>query len=126
MVLSTPAIDRKQLATGNGLSPGMSAYVAERRWSVGVMTSQSNPADLMMEVYRALNQLQWRWKTPTNQSFQVRVLVDRPAFSKPVRLCLQLFKTPTGYSLDVHRLDGDMIPFFATSSDLMRELRIGS
>jgi serine/threonine protein kinase len=130
MQLSTPALNNQpaasHLAMGNGLTPGMSAYIAERRWAVGVMTSQSNPAELMMEVYRTLNQLQWRWKTPTNQSFQVRVLVDRPEFRKPVRLCLQLFKSSTGYSLDVHRLDGDMIPFFVTSSNLMRELRFGN
>lgn len=138
MVLQTPVIQRyapgRHAAGTNGINssamlPHSAALPSKgsppgRHWSVGVRSMRSNPAELMMEIYRCLHQLQWRWKTPSNQSFQVRVLVSRTEFGQPVRLCLQLFKTSTGYSLDIHRLDGDMIAFFVVCSELMKELHL--
>lgn len=137
MILQTPGVPRYvpgQHGVGaNGISnvanivhgtPEVLKSSPARHWSVGVRSMRSNPAELMMEIYRSLHQLQWRWKTPSNQSFQVRVLVNRTEFSHPVRLCLQLFKTSTGYSLDIHRLDGDMIAFFVVCSELMKELHL--
>lgn len=121
MVLQTPLVD------GGGGQPvehdGIGRDVAPRRWNVGIVLSRSDPAEAMLEVYRTLHKLQWRWKTPSNQTFQVRVLVNKPGLTKPVRLCLQLFKTSTGFNLDIHRLDGDMIPFLAICSQLYREIR---
>lgn len=107
-----------------GEDPDLHKRVAPRRWVVGVSSAWGSPADVMMEVYRSLHELRWRWKTPSNQNFQVRVLVNRSEFSRPVRLCLQLFKCSTGYNLDIHRLDGDMIAYFVVASELMRELHI--
>lgn len=98
--------------------------VVEREWDVGIRCPQRNPADAMMEVYRALHALQWRWKTPQNQSFQIRALVERQGHENHVRLCLQLFKSSAGYQLDVQRIDGDLIAYFVACSDLMRELRV--
>jgi serine/threonine protein kinase len=98
--------------------------IAPRHWHVGISTSRVNPTDLMMQVYGTLHRLEWKWKTPPNQSFQVKVLVDRSGFSRPVRLCLQLFKISSGFNLDIHRLDGEMIPFFLVCSELIRELPI--
>lgn len=94
----------------------------EREWEVGLRCAQRNPADAMMEVYRALHALQWRWKTPTNQSFQIRALVE--SGDRPVRLCLQLFKSCSGYQLDLQRIDGELIAYFVACSNLMRELRV--
>eukprot|EP00177_Eucheuma_denticulatum_P003126 GFKZ01005637.1.p1 GENE.GFKZ01005637.1~~GFKZ01005637.1.p1 ORF type:complete len:516 (+),score=68.53 GFKZ01005637.1:723-2270(+) len=94
-----------------------------REWDVGIRCVQRNPADAMMEVYRALHALQWRWKTPAHQSFQIRALVDKAGMERPVRLCLQLFKSSSGYHLDIQRIDGELIAYFVVCSELMRELR---
>lgn len=97
--------------------------LGEREWEVGIRCAQRNPADAMMEIYRALHVLNWRWKTPANQSFQIRALVEKPRLDRPVRLCLQLFKASSGYQLDIQRLDGDLIAFFVGCGELKRELR---
>ena len=96
--------------------------IAKREWDVGIRCSQRNPADAMMEVYRALHVLQWRWKTPPNQSFQIRALIAKPDPDPDVRLCLQLYKSTSGYQLDIQRIDGELIAYFVACSDLMREL----
>lgn len=98
--------------------------LGEREWDVGIRCQQRNPADAMMEVYRALHTLQWRWKTPGNQSFQIRVLIERRGLRRPVRLCLQLFKSSSGYQLDIQRIDGDLIGYFVSCCELKRELRV--
>lgn len=118
MVLQTP-----QGEAAHAEQNGIGRDVAPRRWNVGIVVSRADPAEAMLEVYRTLHKLQWRWKTPSNQTFQVRVLVSKPGLAKPVRLCLQLFKTSTGFNLDIHRLEGDMIPFLAICSQLYREIR---
>lgn len=97
--------------------------LGEREWDVGIRCAQRNPADAMMEVYRALHALHWRWKTPANQSFQVRALIEKVGLERPVRLCLQLFKSSSGYQLDVQRVDGDLIAYFVSCCELKRELR---
>lgn len=97
--------------------------LGEREWDVGIRCAQRNPADAMMEVYRALHALQWRWKTPSNQSFQIRALVEKKGLQRPVRLCLQLFKSLSGYQLDIQRIDGDLIAYFLSCCELKRELR---
>lgn len=109
--------------TGNGTGVGGNHMFGPREWDVGVRCAQRNPADAMMEVYRALHALQWRWKTPANQSFHIRALVERAGLDRPIRLCLQLFKSSSGYQLDIQRVDGDLIAYFVACSDLMRELR---
>lgn len=107
----------------NGTGHGNPNF-GEREWDVGIRCVQRSPADALMEVYRALHTLGWRWKTPSTQSFQIRVLVDRGGQERPVRLCLQLFKSSSGYQLDVQRIDGDLIAYFVACSELMRELRV--
>lgn len=117
---SGPNENGTELVNGN---EGRVRLLGEREWDVGIRCAQRNPADAMMEVYRALHVLQWRWKTPGNQSFQIRVLFENPGLERPVRLCLQLFKSSSGYQLDIQRLDGDLIAYFVACCDLKRELR---
>lgn len=105
--------------TGNS---GSVRLLGEREWEVGIRCSQRNAADSMMEIYRALHALQWRWKTPSNQSFQIRALVEKRGLDRPVRLCLQLFKSSSGYQLDVQRVDGELIAYFVACCELKREL----
>ncbi|CDF32209.1 SNF1-related serine threonine protein kinase catalytic subunit alpha KIN10 [Chondrus crispus] len=119
MALQTPLVHQ-----GNGPVPGGDRLYGEREWDVGIRCAQRNPADAMMEVYRALHALRWRWKTPANQSFQIRALVEKPGLDRPIRLCLQLFKSSSGYQLDIQRMDGELIAYFVACSELMRELRV--
>lgn len=121
---STMSIQTPQLPNGTQVHSTDDNTMPEREWDVGIRCAQRNPADAMMEVYRALHALHWRWKTPANQSFQVRALVEKAGLDPPVRLCLQLFKSSSGYQLDIQRIDGDLIAYFAACADLMRELRV--
>ncbi len=95
-----------------------------REWTAGVRCRQTSAGDAMCEIFRALHLLGWAWKTPACQSYQIRVLVARNGFVEPVRLCLQLFKASTCYYLDIHRLGGDTIAYFAVCAELLRELRL--
>lgn len=119
MALQTPLAH-----PGIGPSSSGDRLFGEREWDVGIRCAQRNPADAMMEVYRALHVLQWRWKTPANQSFQIRALVEKAGLDRPIRLCLQLFKSSSGYQLDIQRIDGELIAYFVACSELMRELRV--
>lgn len=127
MVLQTPQLGGAGGPTGGVVRPSTNGRPTPRVWAAGVkVRAMSTPADAMMEVYSALQDLHWRWKTPGNQSFQIRALVqdDKQPNATPVRLCLQLFKSPTGgYQLDIHRLDGDIIAYFVACSDLMRRVK---
>lgn len=122
---STPMTLQNPLMSNIGNQPnvGGSHLFGHREWDVGVRCPQRNPADAMMQVYQALHRLQWRWKTPANQSFHIRALVERAGLDGPIRLCLQLFKSSSGYQLDIQRIDGDLIAYFVACSDLMREMR---
>lgn len=130
MASTSPIPSQSQnLVDGNGSASIPVSYdlsvrlLGEREWDVGIRCQQRNPADAMMEIYRALHSLQWRWKTPANLSFQIRALVEQRGLQRPVRLCLQLFKSSSGYQLDVQRIDGDLIGYFVSCCDLKRELR---
>lgn len=124
-VANSPMVQSPLINTAaNRPVPGGGNHLfGQREWDVGVRCTHRNPADVMMEVYRALHALQWRWKTPANQSFQIRALVEKPGLDRPIRLCLQLFKSSSGYQLDIQRIDGELIAYFVACSDLMRELR---
>lgn len=93
-----------------------------RQWDVGLKCKQGNAADAMSHIYSALHSLQWRWKNPAKHDFQVRVLIEKAGLERPVRMCLQLFKSASGYQLDVRRIDGDVIAYFASCCELKREL----
>lgn len=117
------AFQRRMSQAVNGPGSNGDRFFGAREWDVGIRCPQRNPADAMMEVYRALHALQWRWKTPANQCFQIRALVEKAGLERPIRLCLQLFKSSSGYQLDIQRIDGELIAYFVVCSDLMRELR---
>lgn len=94
-----------------------------RRWNVGIALSSQDPAAVMLTCYRTLHRFNWRWKTPSNYAFQVRVLVNEPGLTRPVRLSLQLFKTSAGFNLDLHLLDGDVFPYLAICGKLFRDVQ---
>lgn len=97
-----------------------------REWMAGVQLKQRTPNDAMMEMYRCLNVLHWKWKTPQTHAFQIRVLVERPEFDPAVRMSLQLYRAPSGscYVLDLQRLDGDTLAYFAAAKELLSMLKV--
>ncbi len=97
-----------------------------REWTAGVQLRQRNPNDAMLEMYRCLNVLQWKWKTPQTHAFQIRVLVERPEFDPAVRMSLQLYRGASAscYVLDIQRLDGDTLAYFAVAKELLRMLKV--
>ncbi len=96
-----------------------------REWTAGVQLRQRNPKQAMFEIYRCLRELQWKWKTPQANAFQIRVLVERPEFDPAVRMSLQLYRVASGsYMLDIQRLDGDTLAYFAVAKELLRMLKI--
>eukprot|EP00171_Calliarthron_tuberculosum_P017243 IDg17243t1 len=101
--------------SGSHSSGGESAYGSEviRTWTAGVQCQLTSSSNTMIEVYRALHALKWRWKTPVNQSFHIRVLVEKKEFNVPVRLSLQLYKGEGFYYIDMQRLGGDTLAYFA-------------
>ncbi|KAA8496101.1 Serine/threonine protein kinase OSK1 [Porphyridium purpureum] len=102
-----------------------------RSWIIGVHSRLPRAADVMMEVYRALSALRWRWKSPSHQPFQIKVIVfdETQQVSKDgellqCRFTLQLYKTTSGFRLDIiHRL-GNMFSFLYACNMLLRELRV--
>eukprot|EP00184_Porphyridium_aerugineum_P007644 CAMPEP_0184698514 /NCGR_PEP_ID=MMETSP0313-20130426/5120_1 /TAXON_ID=2792 /ORGANISM="Porphyridium aerugineum, Strain SAG 1380-2" /LENGTH=477 /DNA_ID=CAMNT_0027157477 /DNA_START=88 /DNA_END=1521 /DNA_ORIENTATION=+ len=100
-----------------------------RQWTIGVHSKFPRAADIMMEVYRALSALRWRWKSPPHQPFQVKVLVADesqgvPDESQQVRFALQLYKTAGGFRLDVTERLGNTFMFLGVCNMLLRELHV--
>lgn len=97
-----------------------------QEWMVGVELKQRTPNDAMMELYRCLNVLHWKWKTPQSHAFQIRVLVERPEYDPAVRMSLQLYRgSSTGcYVLDMQRLNGDTLAYFAVTKELLTMLKV--
>ena len=98
------------------------SMVPFRPWNIGVYTSQSNPMDVMNSIYRALETLKWRWKTPSQADYHIRALMLGKGRSEPLRIALQLYKMNDGFQLDIQKLAGDTMIFCITCSDLLREL----
>jgi hypothetical protein len=113
------------LASTLAVSLAFPPHLPSRPWITGKPTPRGHPAELMAHVYKTLHDLGWRWKTPSDKAFQIRVLVNRPEFRKPVRVSLQLFRTLSSFTLDIQRIDGDVLAFFSVSLQLMRELQRG-
>lgn len=119
----SPAVPPYSQASHHRHLQDATRFVPPRRWNVGIALPSQDPAAVMLTCYRTLHRFNWRWKTPSNHAFQVRVLVNEPGLTRPVRLSLQLFKTSTGFNLDLHLLDGDVFPYLAICGKIFREIQ---
>jgi 5'-AMP-activated protein kinase catalytic alpha subunit len=110
-----------------------------RRWHLGVQSSLA-PADMMLEIFRALRHLRFEWKIVAQYSLKCRPC-SRPAdgsqppgtldASSPhavrckVKIGLQLYKIQEdSYLLDIRKVDGDVMPFMDVCSLLLSELKL--
>ncbi|EOD13725.1 hypothetical protein EMIHUDRAFT_246661 [Emiliania huxleyi CCMP1516] len=86
----------------------------QRRWHLGVQSSMS-PADMMLEIFRALRVLQFEWKIVAQYSLKCRPCTARtasegmgqePMTRFKVKVGLQLYKIQEdSYLLDIRKAD---------------------
>lgn len=107
------------------------------RWHLGVPSSLS-PADMMLEIFRALRALRFEWKIVAQYSLKCRPCTRpstdaaAPTFDKSsmavrckVKVGLQLYKIQEdSYLLDIRKIDGDVLPFMDVCSLLLGELKL--
>jgi len=123
--------------------PAMSrsgAEAAPRHWHLGVQSSMS-PADMMLEIFRALKALQFEWKIVAQYSLKCRPCPRQPlsiqdaatpamdssgmAIRCKVKVGLQLYKIQEdSYLLDLRKVDGEVLPFMDVCSLLLNELKL--
>mmetsp|Transcript_34149 Transcript_34149/g.93912 ORF Transcript_34149/g.93912 Transcript_34149/m.93912 type:complete len:530 (-) Transcript_34149:392-1981(-) len=123
--------------------PGPSRVPApEKRWQLGVV-SFLPPADMMLEIFRALRALQFEWKIVAQYSLKCRPCTRPPmgasdgshsmidpsgmAVRCKVKVGLNLYKIPQQeeqYLLDIRKVDGEVLPFMDVCSLLLSELKL--
>ncbi|KAJ1624168.1 SNF1-related protein kinase [Pavlovales sp. CCMP2436] len=107
-----------------------------KKWHLGVQ-SRMPPADMMLEIFRALRIVHFEWKVVAQYQVVCRPSLkcvdglildgDDDAVGKraSVKLGLQLYKVMEDqYLLDVKRLEGDIFPFMDVCSALLCELKL--
>merc|ERR1719198_1863078 len=111
------------------------AEALQRRWHLGVQSSMP-PADMMLEILRALRALQFEWKIVAQYSLKCRPCTSSMdslgasedggmALRCKVKIGLQLYKIQEDlYLLDVRKVDGDMLPFMDICALLLSELHL--
>ncbi|XP_072275442.1 5'-AMP-activated protein kinase catalytic subunit alpha-2 isoform X2 [Pyxicephalus adspersus] len=92
--------------------------VKKAKWHLGIR-SQSRPCDIMAEVYRAMKQLDFEWKS-VNQ-YHLRVRSKNPVTGNFVKMSLQLYQVdPRSFLLDFKSIDDDSVEQKSTSASLQR------
>jgi len=109
-----------------------------RRWHLGVQSSLP-PADMMLEIFRALRALQFEWKIVAQYSLKCRPCTRPPAQESghsmidpsgmavrcKVKVGLNLYKIhEESYLLDIRKVDGEVLPFMDVCSLLLSELKL--
>jgi len=99
---------------------------ASRRIQLGIVNSYLSASEIMMELYRALSVLQWRWKSPSVYHIRVIAASIESALpgAKQVRLVIQLYRTASRFVVDIALHDGDLFSFILACHMIVCELRI--
>jgi len=117
---------------GGGRAEGAAQAAMVKKWHLGVQ-SRLPPADMMIEVFRALKAINFEWKVVAQYQLVCRPAVRQAAEGDlgasarraQVKLGLQLYKVVDDqYLLDVKRLEGDIFPFMDVCSSLLCELKL--
>ena len=101
------------------------------------LQSAMAPADMMLEIFRALRTLQFEWKIVAQYALKCRPC-PRAAALPPhetqqnslaarckVKVGLQLYKIQDDlYLLDVRKVDGEVLPFMDVCALLLAELKL--
>jgi len=113
-----PLIQPQQLAESAAMLAASSVQrgapeAVQRRWHLGVQSSMS-PADMMLEIFRALRVLQFEWKIVAQYSLKCRPCTARtasegmgqePMTRFKVKVGLQLYKIQEdSYLLDIRKV----------------------
>jgi len=137
---------QQAMAVGGGLPFGQMGATAgrgvtdamQRKWHLGVQSSLA-PADMMLEIFRALRALRFEWKIVAQYSLKCRPCTRPPvepsgsgtldassmAVRCKVKVGLQLYKIQEdAYLLDIRKVDGDVLPFMDVCSLLLGELKL--
>jgi len=111
------------------------------KWQLGVQSSMP-PADMMLEIFRALRTLQFEWKIVAQYSLKCRpcsrphMPTDAAAGAAAaehssmttrckVKVGLQLYKIQEdSYLLDIRKVDGEVLPFMDVCALLLAELKL--
>jgi len=116
------------------------AEALQRRWHLGVQSALP-PADMMLEIFRALRTLKFEWKIVAQYSLKCRPCLrlampnqeatpggfDPPSSAAryKVKVGLQLYKIQDeSYLLDIRKVDGEVLPFMDVCSLLLSELKL--
>lgn len=126
---TTPAVrgstERNGTATENGQHARPDATLVLLSWEVGLVITKASAPKVMMDVYRAFHRLNWRWKTPAQGNFHVRVMVNEDGLDNEVRIAVQLFKTHNGFQIDLQKLGGRSVSYLGYCAELMTEIHKG-
>jgi len=139
MHASQPVPPRSDEQSPSMLQP-MANPAAQRggggKWQLGVQSSMP-PADMMLEIFRALRTLQFEWKIVAQYSLKCRPYTrasdaSNGAFDASsmavrckVKVGLQLYKiVEDSYLLDSRKVDGEVLPFMDVCSLLLGELKL--
>jgi len=120
----------------SGMPPTVRGEAPSRRWHLGVQSSLA-PADMMLEIFRALRALRFEWKIVAQYSLKCRPYTrasdaSNGAFDASsmavrckVKVGLQLYKiVEDSYLLDIRKVDGEVLPFMDVCSLLLGELKL--
>jgi 5'-AMP-activated protein kinase catalytic alpha subunit len=99
---------------------GTSQPVKRAKWHLGIR-SQSKPADIMNEVFRAMKALNFEWKMVS--PYQVRVRRLNQVTQKYTKICLQLYQVDCrSYLLDFKSEAKNTMEFFEMCAALIINL----
>merc|ERR1712139_14156 len=122
------------------MQPQRGPDTMQRKWHLGVQSSMA-PADMMLEIFRALRALQFEWKIVAQYSLKCRPCTRPPvgasegghsmidpsgmAVRCKVKVGLNLYKIhEESYLLDIRKVDGEVLPFMDVCSLLLSELKL--
>jgi 5'-AMP-activated protein kinase catalytic alpha subunit len=122
-VLSPPASSLMPMTqqfgdVSTGTSPTDEAiFSAKHMWFLGKMSRQP-PIEIMREVYRVLQQCDFKWKVVSVYSLQVKCLHD-------VKISLQLYKISNQkHLLDFKKMSGPQLEFFDACNVILNSLHL--
>lgn len=112
---STSTLPNKSYAGGDNGQP-----VKRAKWHLGIR-SQSKPADIMNEVFRAMKALSFEWKILS--PYQVKVRRLNPVTQEYTKICLQLYQVDQrSYLLDFKSEARSIMEFFEMCAALIINL----
>jgi len=137
------ATSQQGLVMSPSMNPAMGggAEMMQRPWQLGIQSSMP-PADMMLEIFRALRALQFEWKIVAQYSLKCRPCQRPPLAGHDtlntldansmvvrckVKVGLQLYKIhEESYLLDIRKVDGEVLPFMDVCSLLLSELKLSN